>query len=327
MRRVPLSAAMLVLSLAASAPAAPATQPTNTLPSIDDIKKEYEAKDYQAVLRDVGRGLTLGEKKAAEAGLERYDLFMLRGEAQLRLNQPSPAAMAFHEAARATKDLQQAAVAYATEMLVRRSKQMKFTPRKPLEKNKKLEPIDILDPDKRKEAFEALYNDERDAAASILQAGKKATSLPQIRNAVKAIQSRQLFALDRAAHGTAQDMEDTTRDLKERAQDLMSKALEKLAKQVDDIEARANETVRIPQVIQAPNAGVFQQDIVHRRGLQGSDRQNLKGIAQTSVQIAAWAKELIGALSDNADDSKDLLQQAEDVARKAEKASKEDYGN
>src|SRR5207302_1260355 len=107
--------------------------------------------------------------------------------------------------------------------------------------------------------------------------------------------------------------------LKERTQDMISKALERLAKQVDDIDARANETVRIPQVIQNPRVGIAQQDIVHRRGLQSGDRQNLQSISKSAAKIALAAKEIIGSLSDNADDAKDIIQQAEDLQQKAEK--------
>jgi hypothetical protein len=280
-------------------------------PTMDEIKTRFEANDFNGVLRDLAHVLSL-HGKAAEP-YDRYDLLMLRGETELRLKQAAPAAMAFKQAASQTKDPQQTAVASSTDMLVRRSNQFQYTPKK-AEKGKVPEPIDIVNADKRKLALAALYEDERDAAADALAQGKKATSLPQIAAAVNAISSHNLVPLDRAVHGNTEDVQKATGDLKTRTRDLIARALDQMAKQTQEISNKADEIVRIPSM----RAG--QPDTTHRRGLQGTDRQELSTISQGCRDIAQAAHDLMGTLSDNPDEANDLIEQANGIRQKAEKA-------
>jgi len=289
---------------ATSSPPAPTTQ---------EMQGLLDSGQYNDVLRDVAHALALGGREGQ--AYEKYDLLILRGETQLRLKQSAPAALAFKQATGQTVDMQKAAVASAMDLLIRRSPQFQYTPRK-VATGVKPAPIPITDPQNRKLALAALYDDELAAAGEALAEGKKAVSLPQIAAAVKAIQSHSLVALDRTVHGNVDDIQRATGDLKARTKDLITKALDQMSKQTKEIADHADQMNRIPSM----RAG--QPDTMQRRGLQGSDRQNLQGIVQGCKQIAGAARELMGALSDTPADADTLVQQANDVLQKAEQAIK-----
>jgi hypothetical protein len=303
--------ALLVVFFAAQSHlvAAPSAAPTT-----EDIQKEFNARDYSGVLRDIAHALSRNGKAAQQ--YDHYDLLMMRGETHLRLKQASAAALSFKQAVSKTTDADKAAMATAMQLLVLRSPQLQYTPKKVVV-GKKNGPYDIIDPEKRKQAITALYEDELNAAADAIKTGKKATSLPQIAGAVKAIEAHNLIALDRAAHGNTDDVKTATEDLKARTRDLISRAMEKLAKETLEISGRADEMQRIP------SGRIGQPDSTHRRGLQGSDMQDLNGIVRACKQISDASKQLMGILSDNPDDANDLIEQADGVRQKAEKALRE----
>ena len=121
MRSVPVSAAALLCCLFMSSARAAGPIENPPLPSGDELRQQFDSGDYTGVLRGIGRVLALNPAKLSEGGYDRFDLLMLRGESQLRLKQTSAALLTFHQAAKETKDPQQASVALATESLVRRS--------------------------------------------------------------------------------------------------------------------------------------------------------------------------------------------------------------
>ena len=289
-----------------------AAAPANPPPTMDQIQGLYSKGDYDGTLRDIAHAMSLGGK-AAES-YDKHDLLVLRGEAELRLKQPSPAAVAFHQAAKETKDDDQAASARATEILIKKSRQLQYTP-KTVEKGKKPEPIDIVPADKRKDAMIALYTDELAAVTPRIRAAKEATSLTAIVSALKEVNARNLADLDIAAHGNNEATKQALTDLKDHASELMSKALDKLGKEVDRITSRAGEMV-------SGQRGNYRtgvtQDVSHQRGLSAGDPQELKQIEQTATQIAVAAQELVAALGDKTA-ANDIIEQANDVKDKAEK--------
>jgi hypothetical protein len=276
---------------------------------MQEIHAKFVAGDYNGVLHDLAHVLTLGGK--AGEGYDKYELLVLRGETNLRLKQGPAAAVAFKQAAAQTKDVQKAAIAMATDLLILRSPQFQYVPRK-VEGGRHKEPIGIVDAKTRKQAIAALYEDERDAAAGALAQGKKAVSLPQIASAVKAIQAHNLVALDRAAHENVDDVKEATGDLRARTRELILGALEQMSKQESEIANSADKMIRIP----AARAG--EPDTVQRRGLQGSDHQNLRALVQGCQQISQASVELLGVLSDNPTDANDLVEKAGVIQKNAE---------
>ena len=320
-----LMACVLALAAGGSAGrAAPATaQATQApVPTMDQIQKHFDGGDYRGTLAEVSKALSL-RGQAAE-GLDKYDLIVMRGECELRMKQAEPAAASFHQAIRQTKDEQQAADARATELLIRKSRQLVYTPRV-LGKGEKSEPIDIVDPKSRKSALRALYTDELAQVTPRIDAARKGASLTVIAQAARSIKDHELATLDRAAHGTVDDTRKTVSDLKDRVQELTSKALEKLARRTDEISAMANETIRTEAPVRQGGGGIGQQEFIRRRGLTGQDSQELRSIIQTTGQIAAATQELVSALGEKSD-ADDLLEQANEVRQRADKALRADYG-
>lgn len=311
---------------AASAPAGP--------PTMEEIHTRFELGDYDGVLRDINHVLPLGGK--AGEGYDKHELLTLRGESELRLKQTEAAANAFRQASKATDDPQKSSVDLATEILIRRSKQNAYTPKtagpatKPVAgvasaTGGAMAPISIVEPDKRKLAFRALFNDEWAAAAPTLKAAKSAESLKVITSAAKTIQSRQLDLLDTVANGNDEQTKDALTGLRSHAAELMSKALEKLGKREQEITSSANEIIHQQVMNQGPY-GRQPGDLPRRRGLQGNDRQELTGIAQTATQIGAAAREIVGGLGDKSA-ADDLADQASDVVQRAKKALDADYSH
>jgi hypothetical protein len=121
----------------APAPVAPAPAATPTggvgvgetqgLPTVDALRQQLAAGQQQEVLRQVQRLLAL--KGPAAQQYDRYELFMLRGEAALRNKAMPMAADAFKAAQKETTDADKQSIARATELLVRRSKQTGYVPK------------------------------------------------------------------------------------------------------------------------------------------------------------------------------------------------------
>lgn len=299
---------------------APATAPAP--PSMEEIHTRFELGDYDAVLRSLNHLLSLGGK-AAE-GYDKHELLTLRGETHLRMKQTDAAVNAFRQAAKATDDPQKSAVDLATEILIRRSKQSEYTP-KAATAGQKPVAMSIIEPEKRKLAFRALFNDEWAAVAPSLKSAKASDSLVVIASAVKTIQSRQLDMLDTVANGNDDQTKQAVNGLRDHAAELMSKALEKLGKHEQEIASLANEIVH-QQVMTNGPYGRQPTDMPRRRGLQGNDRQELQGIANSATQIGVAAREIVGGLGDKTA-ADDLAEQANDVVQRAKRALDADYSH
>lgn len=302
--------------------AAPATAPSS-LPTMDEIHTRFGVGDYDGVLRAINHLTSLGGK-AAE-GLDKHELLTTRGEALLRLKQPEAAAMAFHQASKATDDPDRSAVDLATEILIRHAKQSEYVPKPVSSSAPKPAPLSIIAPDKRKLALRALFSDEWATAAPSLKAAKTADSLVVIANAAKLVRSLQLDLLDRVANGNDDQTRQSVTGLRDHAAELMSKALEKLGKREQEITSSANEIIHQQVMTQGPQ-GLQPTDLARRRGLQGADRQDLQMISRTASQIAVAAREIVAGLGDKTA-ADDLAEQANDIIQRATKAINADYSH
>src|SRR5215203_714060 len=119
MTRSALSVALL-LSLLVGAPTPAALQPAELSASPDDVKAAFEKKDYKETLRLVSRVLALRGK--AGEGIDRYEMLLLRAEANLNLKATTNAVQALEEAAKIAPDDKAAAMARGTVTLIKRSR-------------------------------------------------------------------------------------------------------------------------------------------------------------------------------------------------------------
>ena len=79
--------------------------------SFEDLKKLYEQKQYGEVVKEATRIMRL--KSDAARGFDRYDVLMLKGDAQIQLKQGAQATEAFSLAQKETTDPKKLAEAKA----------------------------------------------------------------------------------------------------------------------------------------------------------------------------------------------------------------------
>ena len=290
---------------AAPPPPPPAPWPgagPEALPSTKDVRAALDKNDPTEALRLVARLLSLHGKSAA--GQDRYELLTLKAEAHLRLKAGDAAAQSFRLAAEQTDDRERAAVARATEQLIRRSRGLVYTPKREVKGQPgKRDPIDIVDPEKRKAALRAMFADEMAELAIRVKAAKATPTLPP---ALKAMQAaRELTTLELAANGSADQVNGVIEILKDSCKDLLNRTMEKTTKRVDQITQMANDT----EVV-----GGFDGEVgERRRGLKRQDVGDLKALADTCDQVVAGGKAVAQAAGVDEVEFEDVVDAAGDL--------------
>jgi hypothetical protein len=277
---MPRRIACIVLVFACVHLARAATPANEPLPTEDDLRQLFKAGDYQPLVLKATRILQL--KGDAAKKYKRYDILMLKGEAQLRLKQLPGAIESFAAAAKEAKEPKEVNLAAALEILVRKSPGGKYIlkglPGSPPDQ------YDIADEQGRKRAFEALYSDEASAAGPKIKAAENAQSLPPILDGLKVVS--RLRILELIAKGTDEKTTDSAKELGVHAAKLMTAAVDGLRRDVQIISARANSTIRSTNPQSGTTAG-YQQ-----RGLWPADTKALREYINTADQITQAAKDL-----------------------------------
>ncbi len=180
------TAVAVCLALAAAAALTGTARAADPADSPDDLKKLYDDKQYKELIPKLSKALAL--HGTAADGYDRYQLYLMKGEASLQTKSKSAAVEAFKQAAKATTDKDQVSTAAADALLAAQaSGTMTYTPKTGAAKGDKPEPIDILDPDSRKSAFDALEHDMLARAKPKVEAAKRSTNLPQIMEAARGL--------------------------------------------------------------------------------------------------------------------------------------------
>lgn len=243
-----------------------------------ELQQMLKDGQYQPLVLKATRMLQL--KGNAANGLDRAKVLMLKGEAQLRLKQGAQAIDSFASAAKEAKDPKEAALASATEALVRKSAGGKYTVRP--KGGGKPEVLDILNDDGRKKAFEALYEQESTLAAPKIKAGESAKVLPAIVEALKTVM--RLGAIEQAAFGTDEKTAAAAKNLGTHAQKLLQSAVQDISAEVRQVSARANRLIR-----QKDNAsGAW---VMVKEGLSPVDTRLLRADVNNCGKIAEAAKD------------------------------------
>jgi hypothetical protein len=300
---------LLAVLLAAPAPAGP--EP-DAPPTPKEVQALIDKGDPAEALKQVARLLSL--RGPAVRDYDRRELLLLKAEAHLRLRAADAAAQAFHAAADQNGNAEQAATARATELLIKRSRNLSYTPKTaPRVKGgpAKHDPIDVVDPARRREALQALFADEMAELAPKLKAARAARTLPPALKAMAA--ARELAPLELAANGSADQVNAMVEELKGSTKELLAKALEKVTKRVDQITAMANDVERVRRVI--PDiGGNFNVEVAERRrGLKRQDVGDLKALADTCDEVAAGGKAVAKAAGADESEFEELVNAAGDL--------------
>ena len=228
---------------AADAPAAESgAAPTDALPTRTEMDESFEAGDYPRTLQQVARALAV--KADAAGDYDRYDLLILKAEAHLRLKNTAAAAAAFDEAAKSAAHAKGVAVGTVSAELVRRSRNLQYTP-SPQKKEKgaaaaagPADPIDITDADGRARAFTAMLEDAKGKVVAEVKAAKAAATLAPIVDALAML--RDLRLLELAAEDESGAAAEMAAGLAERARALAERPVQQMAEQVAKVEEAAS---------------------------------------------------------------------------------------
>lgn len=318
MRPIVLS---LIVTLTGAAPApaqqaerAPADRPAarqpqaDPLPSADDVRKRLAAGDAVEALKQVNRLLAL-RGQAAE-GYDRYELLCLKADAHLELKATHAAVAALRQAAGATDDPQQQAVAKATELLIKRSKNLAYTPKR-VPKGGKAEPISIVEPESRRKALAVLFVDEVAPLVPKVESAKKANGVAPMVAAMAA--AREVRFLERAANGSADQVNGMIEALADAGEEMLGKVVERATKRVDRITTLANETEHVRQVIPTSSGSYRTVLVPARRGVRSHEVAELKNIIDACDEVLAQAAALAEARGEGEEVVEDLTDSAEDL--------------
>jgi uncharacterized membrane protein YgcG len=259
-------------SLFAAAPA-PATQP-----SMDELQRMFDDKQYQPLLQQLNKLLSPKNEGKLSADLDRTKLLMLKGESHLALKVAAQASSAFTDAAKSAKDPKEKAEATAIAYLIKKSPSFTYTQQ--TGDGAKTTKFDILTD--RKGAMEALLKDDLETMKPKVEAARdNARTLPAVLNVVKMVEP--ISAVETTVKGDATASSKLLAGLDQRAGTLMTSALTDMDKQVATIRDRANRTQEVQRDGRYYNV---------KAGITSADVNTLENIEQTADKIGQAADEL-----------------------------------
>ena len=266
---------------AAPPPQAVAPKPV-TPPAVVEIQNDLAQKQYAAAIRGASKLLAL--RGDAAAGFSRFQVTMLKGDAQAGAHALSAAKATYHDALRETRDPTEQALATWTAELFRRARGTAYVPHVAgAGAAANNVPLDLTDPDGRRAAFAALLDDELSVMGPQLKQAAGSPSLPQILPVVKRVQS--LTELDQIANGSDARTSVTAAGLLDHARNLMSNALKGMWTRTGDIYSAATQTVTGGGTAAFINGQPVQQTVTGQNGLTGSDANELRAMVDTCGNI------------------------------------------
>ncbi len=280
----------------------------------EQLQQDFEAKDYQKLLPKLNQALAL--KGPAAAGYDRYKLLLLKGETQLRIPPGKSAADAFKAASLVAPDADSTAIAKATFVLVNRSSNGKFQPKKPADSKSSQPPaaIDILDPDSRKQAFAALFAEMVATDQPMVDRTEQMTTLPPIVSTAQKLGD--LRPVEIAASGSDDKSKEMLKKIATHAQTLMSDAIKNMDAQLKALQTDAEKRVKTLSGRRRANSSEMSE------GLTPSNVDQAQSIADQAKQLASAATQMDTVFGDAADfktvetDAQKTVQDAQDLLKK-----------
>jgi hypothetical protein len=321
----------------------------NALPTTDEIHQLFKDEKYKETLQRLSRVLAL--KGEAAKAYDRHDLLRLRGETQLKLKDVTGAATSFEQAAKEAPDDKARAVDLATQAVIKRSKNLTFTPSSKKaakagagaaaaggavaagageKAGEKSGPIDVGDPEKRKDAFAVLFAEQKADVEPKLKAAKDAKTLPPVVDALQAAGG--LRNLELAATDDDAQVKAMVQDLSARAQKMMSGAVKDMTDTVAQIEESANRLQEVMTPVRGPGGlggvgGAYAERSYKKRGLMTPDVKDLRRVIADCQKLVPAVKELVDKLGESGEEFKQIGKDAVDVGNHAQKVLTTDYAD
>ncbi len=294
-------------------PAEVAPPPT---PAVAELQSDLDQKKYGQAVRVATK--LLGLQGEAAAGFSRFQVLMLKGDAQLGSQAYAAARVTYREAQRSTRDPHEQALATWTVELLRQSHGATYVPHVTAGAGvRNATPFDLTDPDGRRSAFGALLEDELSALGPVVRQASTSPSLPSILAAVRRVQP--LAELDEIANGSDARTAATAGTLVEHARTLMATALKGMWTRTADIHAAATQQVTGSGGTMTVNGQPVQQTVTGVNGLTPRDQSELRDIIDSSNKIRDAAQTFMPLAAAGTD--KDWGTVLNDAARVAGRAS------
>jgi hypothetical protein len=283
------------------------------MPTTQQLQQMIDSKQYPDVLKESQRMLQL--KGAAAKDVDRYDVLMLRAEAQLQLKQQGPAAESYTKAAKETSDPTKAGLPKAMVTLLQKSRAFMYTPKPSSDPTHPGAPLNILEATDRKQALKALFDDEWKPTQQKIDALKKKgnTSLTPIIEASGL--AGEMRGLEIAATGSDAQTSTALSDLTDNASRLMNDYLDRSSKRVEDIERLAN----------LPQSNTINDTT--RTGLTGTQMNDLKDIAATCDKLTLAAQQVAASAGAKGADFQTIAGKSTDLGKHANEVLNGDYSS
>jgi hypothetical protein len=307
----------------APVPPAPVVKPAvapATQPSVDAVQAAIDSKDYSTAIKLAAKVLAL--KGPAAAGISRFQVLMMKGDAQAGMKSISTAVMTYKSAMKETKDVKEIALARWTAELFRTAGSTTYTPKMIAVGVPKRGPFDLMVPEQRKEAFGALLDDNLSALDPKIKTATVSQSLPQIWPVLQ--QVIDLAALDEIANGSDDKTNTVASSLLDHSRNLLSNALKENWARLGDIDSHANQTTTVPTQAYVNNT-LITQTVTKKNGLSDSNKTELNNMITTAQKIRDAAGVFMNVAK--TDQGWTTIQSdADRVASKASDVLNADYG-
>jgi hypothetical protein len=287
---------------------------------MDELQHDLNTKQYSAAVKLAGK--LLATKGPAAASLDRFNILMLKGEAQVGMRSLSAAASTFRLAEKETKDPRQVALAKWTAELFARAKGATYVPKTIGPGLQKQGPIDLMDNDKRKDAFAAMLDDELTTMEPKLKSATISQSLVQIWPVLEQVES--LDQLDFLANGNDDKTTNVANALLDHSRNLLTNALKGMWDRVSDIDTHANVVTNTTTTAIINNQYV-NQNVAKKNGLTPSNTTELQNII-TQAQKIHDAADSFMTMAKNDKDWGTIVNDADRVAGRASDVLNADYG-
>ncbi|MBC8108697.1 MAG: hypothetical protein H7Z14_19090 [Anaerolineae bacterium] len=298
-------------------------QAGDPLPSMQELQQLQTEKQWQPLLQKLSRVLSL--RGDAAKTFDRYELFMMKGEAHAQLKQPAPAASAFADAAKeAAADKKRAALASSTALLIKRSQAFVYKRKSPTTQATDSKEIDVLDPAKRKEGFAALAADELAVLQPKVKAATTANNLKPVVDVMKSMDD--LRNAELASAGNTSMSDSLLPPLATHSKELSAKYVAEQKQKVDAIDKVANQVVDSGPDRRGASGGRAYERRYKKRGLMSADSNNLKTAMAVCTEIAAGDRQMAEVFgAELGKPLQDVATEATAVAQRAEAVLKTDY--
>lgn len=283
--RISLRRASLVVLLLTSFAAAQSAPP---MPTMDDLIKMYDAKQYRTCLQQIAR--VIRQAQVPGGAWDKYALLLMRADCLLHLRDGASARQAYEAAEKAPTE-EQWARARAMAFLISQSPGLKYTPR-----TAQGEPTDITEDANQPKAMNLLLTDELVAIQRDVRRVTTAQNMEPIQEFVPRLQD--LYATELiVTGGKSAQVEPIVKEVSQAALGLVQRELNQVGQKMQNIQTSSTQPGGATMM--GGSTDWWVDPGVVRRGLYPEERQWLReagdylnGVEQTAEKGQRMASKL-----------------------------------